>query len=279
MNWQAYRVVFALRSPLHAGYRKLGNIQRTRPYLVGKILWAALTARLTRDGPDSDGDYAKMGNRVKGHLAFSYFYPTIHDDGQIALWPWGSEEIEHRYRFLDSYASTALDYARNTAEEASLHEVGCISPHTRDGKPVYLSGYVLATDNAPAGWKQALYHLQLGGERGYGWGKVEVERDDVWTEKHLFETRYTIESDTWPPVLVIEKKAHLLSHGLAAKFEEREPIAGVDGEIEPLVGRETSPGGRFGVRLSKARICYPPGSEVDAGTRVRIGHYGVWEGV
>ncbi len=275
MNWQAYRVVFALRSPLHAGYRKLGNIQQTRPYLVGKILWAALTARLTRDGPESDGDYVKMGNRVERHLAFSYFYPTTHEDGQVMLWPWGTGETEHRYQFLDSYASTAKDYARNAAEEASLHEIECIRPHTRVGKAVYLSGYVMATDNAPAGWKQALYHLQLGGERGYGWGRVEpVGKPQLWEDPSLFGW-HIVKSDTWPPVLRAEEEMSLCAHALAADFS----LTGIDGGIEPLVGRETKPDGKFGAHISRARICYVPGSIVPKGTHVQIGPYGIWEAV
>jgi len=43
------------------------------------------------------------------------------------------------------------------------------------------------------------------------------------------------------------------------------------------VGRETTKKGRFGVKLSQARICYAPGSKVDTGSRFRIGPYGIWE--
>jgi hypothetical protein len=49
MNWIGYRVVFRLRSPLHIGWRKAGNVQVTRPYLTGRSFWGALTERLVRD--------------------------------------------------------------------------------------------------------------------------------------------------------------------------------------------------------------------------------------
>jgi hypothetical protein len=48
MAWQVYRLIFRLDTPLHVGQRGWGMIQRTRPYLMGKNLWAATTARLTR---------------------------------------------------------------------------------------------------------------------------------------------------------------------------------------------------------------------------------------
>ena len=49
MTWTAYRVVFKLRSPMHIGCGKVGNVQRTRPYVIGRNFWGALTMRLTRD--------------------------------------------------------------------------------------------------------------------------------------------------------------------------------------------------------------------------------------
>ena len=45
MAWRAYKIVLRLRSPLHIGRGKVGNLQRTRPYVAGRNLWGALTAR------------------------------------------------------------------------------------------------------------------------------------------------------------------------------------------------------------------------------------------
>jgi hypothetical protein len=44
-----YHLVLRLRSPLHIGWNKTGNVQRTRSYVTGRNLWGALTMRLTRD--------------------------------------------------------------------------------------------------------------------------------------------------------------------------------------------------------------------------------------
>jgi len=276
MTWKTYRVVLRLRLPLHIGQAKVGNVQRTRPYVTGRVLWGALTERLTRDraqgqGPATDSQqYARVGDEVHERLAFTYLYPTIRQDGTVELWPW---DDGFRFRYLSTYASTALTYPQQSADEGTLHEVECIVPHTLDdGAPVYLTGYVFEQDDAP-GWKSALKRLQLGGERGYGWGWAEpVDEPASWDGKPLFGGAYSVKPRAWPPVLTAGKKARLLAHTLAADFE-----TGVEGRIEPLVGRETDPKGRFGVQVSSACICYAPGARVEEAIEIQIGPYGVWE--
>lgn len=288
MTSKTYRVVLRLRSPMHIGQMKLGNVQRTRPYVTGRVLWGALTERLTRDrfygqGPATQfSQYDAVGREVHTYLAFTYFYPTIDRSGAVDLWPW---EDGFRTRFLSTYASTALAYPQQSADEGTLHEVECIAPHTLDtGAPVYLAGYVFERDGAPD-WQSALQRLQLGGERGYGWGRVEPADDSPppWDNNSngpLFGW-YTIEPDTWPPVLTARGKdddesVPLLAHAMAEGFDQEPKV--VDGPVEPLVGRETHPDdGRFGVWVTPACICYVPGSIVPAGTRMQIGPYGIWE--
>lgn len=281
MSWHAYRVILRLCSPMHIGQTKIGNVQRTRPYVTGRVLWGAFTQRLTRDRFHGQGpanrfeQYDAVGWEVHSLLAFTYFYPVTDPGGNVTLWPW---DDGFRSRFLSTYASTALTYPQQSADEGTLHEVEFISPRTQDSdEQVYLVGYIFACEGAPE-WKPALRRLQLGGERGYGWGRVELVRDpDPWDGKPLFDGRYTVNPDAWPPVLTAGANARLLAHALVAEFEGRKPIQDAQGEIEPLVGRETAPDGRFGVQISKARVCYAPGGKAKAGTRVRIGRYGVWE--
>jgi hypothetical protein len=315
MGWTAHKIVLRLRSPLHIGAGKMGNLQRTRPYVAGRNLWGALTARLTRDG-DSQGkpapeEYEAMGGRVHDELAFTYFFPTTDSEGDQPLFPcldaqgnrgygWdGSgapllDESAFRYHFLSTYASTALTYPQQSAAEGTLHEVECIVPHTLDnGVPVYLAGYVFAQDGAPD-WKSALKRLQLGGERGYGWGRVEVVepagiQEMEEREAPLFGIGHIAHLDGPRVHIHLEKGQPTLAHALAAPFEDkicrnddgtpriRGKVVHVEGTVEPLVGRETKPDTRFGVHLSPARICYAPGARVEEATQVRIGPYGVWE--
>jgi hypothetical protein len=286
MGWQAYKVVFRLLSPMHIGYQKVGNIQRTRPYVTGKVIWGALTARLTREkypAPQRK-HYEHVSEEVNQNLAFTYFFPAI--DPEAPLYPWyhrqkgliyGQQEMAvdlFTYLFLGTYASTALDYTHFVAEEGTLHEVEMILPHTRTGEQVYLVGYILAKNGGVPGWKDALGKLQLGGERGYGWGRVKLQ-GEPFEEERIFG--YEPEDMTsWPPRIKLPQCKPILAHALAADFQE-----GLLGPIEPLVGRETREAKGFGRIVPKAQICWAPGSRItkESGLTVCIGCYGIWEGV
>lgn len=279
MSWTAYRVVFRLLTPMHIGAAKLGNLQTTRQYVHGKALWGALTARLTRDCPELGGDYAAIGRRVNDELAFSYFYPTVGE--AVDLWPWDDPD-EFAWRYLNSYAATALDYGRNAAEEGSLHETEYIAPTTRDGRPVYLVGYIFERGGCTLAWPTALGRLQLGGERGYGWGRVALESQKDWDIGQPVFGQWAVRKNTWPPTLQPAlQETRILAHSLAADLDEgtvRRALTGISGPVEPLVGRETVAGDRFGMQVSPARICYAPGSRVtDSNFVCRIGPYGIWE--
>jgi len=316
MSWIAHKVVLRLRSPMHIGAGKVGNLQRTRPYVAGRNLWGALTARLTRND-DSEGKphpkkYQEVGCRVHKELAFTYFFPTVDGDGDKPLFPhldtrgsWGYGRdgngtprmgaAAFQYRFLSTYASTALDYTAQSAQEASLHEVECLTHHTRDNEQVYLTGYVFQREGADLDWQGALTRLQVGGERGYGWGRVEVVHSDGIREIQgggvpLFGTGHVALLDGPHGFIRLAEGQPVLAHALAAPFKDpvccdddeppvvRGKVAHIRGEVEPLVGRETTQKGRFGVRLSRARICYAPGARVEESITVQIGPYGVWEG-
>lgn len=292
MSWTLSQVVLRLCSPMHIGQNKIGNVQRTRLYVTGRVLWGALTQRLTRDSFQSGGpatqfnQYYEVSQVVHSRLAFTYFYPTIEAKGNVSLWPW---EDGFRSRFLSTHASTALTYPQQSAAEGTLHEVECIVPRTLDGgHQVYLTGYILHQQGASNDWREALSRLQLGGERGYGWGRIEpICVQEVQPEKgqNADEARFCLfgcysakPGSDWPPVITAGPEARLLAHALAADFDpEHLAVTGVTGEVEPLVGLETDRDGRFGRQVSRAWVCYVPGSTVAAGAHMRVGPYGIWE--
>ncbi len=286
MTWTAYKIVFQMLAPMHIGWFKQGNLQRTRPYVTGKALWGALTARLTRDHPELRGDYGAVGQRVNEELAFSYFYPAVSEN--VDLWPWEKPD-EFAWRYLGSYASTALDYGHNTAEEGSLHETEFIAPCTREGDQVYLVGYIFERQGCTLPWRDVLSRLQLGGERTYGWGRVRLEKmsSPLSSGEKFFVDGLAMALDGERPVLrastntplLASTNTPLLAHALAAEFQGRRPVSSVRGPVEPLLGRETDPQGRFGAHLPEARICWPPGGILTAGAEIIIGEYGIWEGV
>lgn len=281
MNWKTYQLVFRLCSPMHIGHRKVGNIQRTYPYVTGRVLWGALTARLTRQKAGnqpatSSSFYEKVGKALHQQIAFTYFFPTTHCEGKVEIWPWDND-FQHSY--LHSYSSTALYYPMQSAAEASLHEVEYISPYTlNDGRPVYLSGYLFVQQDEILNELQvAAEHLQLGGERCYGWGLVKKEKFTECNSDVLFDQCTVAMDEGWPPVLRLKKEQRLLAHTLAIQEPSQAVSFSVAGSIEPLLGRETKTDGRWGAHVSQASICFTPGSSLKDDASFQIGPYGVWK--
>lgn len=269
MTWQKYPLVFRLESPLHIGYHKVGNLMQTRGYVLGKNLWAALVARLTREAiPGAAGsDYVQIGQKANEQFRFSYLYLAV-DPAGLPCYPWQDDLFD--YRFLSSYASTALNYDQQAAAEGLLHETEFIRSRARqlpgDAEPpqVYLVGELYIQDNLDsklAGWRDALSRVQLGGERGYGWGRMRLEK---LPERGIIEEP-TIKVEEDMPVL-----AHVLAQGVS-----------VVGPVEPLVGWERDNQGNSAKnwRLSSAMICYAPGAVVKRKTTFIIGRYGIWQQV
>jgi len=280
MTWRTYRVVLRLRSPLHIGCGKVGNLQRTRPYVTGRVLWGALTMRLTRDkaqghGPATDSrTYRGVGSQVHQDLAFTYFYPALREeDGYQVAWPWENERAFRR-RFLSSYQGTALSYPQQSAAEGTLHEVEFISPYTLDtGETVFLKGYLFEMEECALDWQSALKRLQMGGERGYGWGDVELVDVCESTDEHLFGGPTTFKGDDEIPIICVLTGGRLLAHALAKDL----PAAG---DVEPLVGREwrsDDPRRRHvGQYVTFSDVCFTPGAVVDQTLDFRVEEYGVW---
>lgn len=268
MAWTMYLVTFRLLSPLHVGWFKQGNLQRTRPYLSGKALWGALTARLTRMGK---GDYKEIGKQVNEWLAFSYFYPST-EVGHVSLWPWEGQANEFTWRYLSSYASTALNYTQNSAEEGSLHETEYISPYTREGEPVYLVGYIFEKEGCLLEWQEALKRLQLGGERTYGWGRVQLIGEPQ--KPDAFWPGWGVNLSEGRPTLDSEEVASLYAH-----LRYSDAADPVQGTLEPLVGRETHVADEHGQQIKFHGLTWAPGSRCKGAMTVQIGEFGILEGV
>ncbi len=288
MAWQTYQVVFRLRTLAHIGWGKVGNLQRTRPYLTGRVFWGALTMRLTRDAASDSGPspgpqaYQRMGEDVHQSLAYTYFYPATasHSTYHIA-WPWNNPS-HFRRRFLSSYSSTALAYPQQSAATGLLHEVEFLSPHTLDdGKAVFLVGYVFEKDNCSLQWQAACQRLQVGGERSYGWGDLQLMSCERFNDE-LFEGQARINTQGERPVISLQAAqnpaCYLLAHTTA-----KDAVA--SGDIEPLVGREwrannddkSNPKNYIGQHVANSGVCFVPGSTVEQDASFVIGHYGIWK--
>jgi hypothetical protein len=267
MSWQRYDLVFRLMAPLHIGYRKTGNLQQTRRYVPGKNIWAALTARLTREYDDgaSGQAYQKIGRQVQEKFRFTYLYPATKDEagaGCTHHYPW---QDDFDYLFLNSYTSAALDPGSKTAADALLHDTEFIAPRTRDGRPVYLTGSVYTQTDLPAPlhqWQNVLNKLQIGGEQGYGWGRLRLANEPKG------------EPISGDPTGALTADGRILAH---LRAESVANPAGVTGSIEPLVGweRDNDEKNKRRWQVSAATICYQPGSRVGGHAAFPIGKNGI----
>lgn len=277
MAWKKYTLAFELCSPLHIGYRKTGNLMQTRGYVPGKVVWAALTARLTRDsGKPVNGErYQEVGDLVREHFRCCYLYPALPKtevktvgslDDLNGYYPW---DDDFGYRFLSSYASTALSYPNQSAAEGLLHEVEFIRPQSRpipsdsDPKPVYLAGslYVReALDPKLDGWKAALSRVQFGGERGYGWGRVRLLSALSFSSERIMQTD--------EPTISLGKDKRVKAHVVASDRRR------ISGPIEPFLGWKQNKDNKWG--LSEAEICYVPGAILKEDGDFTIKPYGIW---
>lgn len=274
MTWTVYAVRLRLHAPLHIGRSKIGNLQHTYPYVHGRALWGALTARLTRDSQDSPNAqaYQEMGEQVHAKLAFGYFYPcTLDAAGQEQAWlPWQSNQAS---RFLSSYTSTALNYAQNAAQEASLHEIEYLSPCTLDrGEPVFLTGRIAAAEDCYLEWRAALKRIRLGGELIYGFGRVRL---DSLVQVHDW-FRYPVGSTTAGRlVLQIPKDGRFYAHCAAALPGRGRagPFAGRMWRNQPVANRLLG----AGQLVAYQGVYWEPGSQANQDLTIQIGNYGLWE--
>ncbi|WP_367343803.1 RAMP superfamily CRISPR-associated protein [Methanomethylovorans sp.] len=263
--WTLYQVSLRVLSPIHIGWKKTSNLQQTRFYVPAKTIWGALTARITRDKNSSD--YKGTGNKINENLRFSYFYPY---DSNSSLneceFPWENPD-NFTWKYIGSYQSAALE--NKTAMEGMLHETECILPKTRDGNQVYLLGCIIEKNECNIDWKTALPKIQIGGERGYGWGRVNMDNKPAKCKQFF---GYDFDPSQEEPVIKIPKGEFILAHTLASEAYQQQ----IGGNIEPFVGRITE-NGRFGGYFSEARICWIPGSKlVNSDMNFKICENGFW---
>jgi hypothetical protein len=286
MSWTVYQIILRLHSPLHIGYREVGYLRRTRPYVTGRALRGALVNRVGRNqnirGEDPGDPFRAVSKTFAQYLTFTYFYPALNEDGKWKVcFPW-EDEAGFRRRFLSSYTSTALAYPHQTAAEGLLHETEFISPRTLDtGEPVYLMGYLFVQEERlkreKYDWVGALRRLQLGGERGYGWGDVRLVGEPAQVKDRLLFDKICFKTCEEWPVLTLKENQAVLAHTFAQN-------ATLSGPVEPIVGREWRAGGQnfdpnrphIGQYLNPNGVFFAPGSVVSEETDFEIVEAGYW---
>lgn len=287
MAWTAYRLVYQAKSPIHIGWHTLGYIKLTRYYITGKAMWGAMTANITRAlGSPGISEYETFGALLKGKILTSYFFPAVVPDSPLrpsftnkGLFYGDMTESDFERLFIKSYGQTAVLPDTNTAEDESLHESEYISPSVEikgNQRQVFFVGYVFIKEGANHKGdpidiqkiKQAISEIFVGGDRKYGWGRLVLFGEPL-ESKDIFDCKIKDESaDTLE--ISLGANASIPAH-LSINSDIK-----MKGDIEPLVGMEFESGKGFGQKVSKADICWIPGSVADDDKMtLKIGDYGI----
>ena len=151
--YMRFNVIYELVSPVRIGHRKVGNLQTTRYYIPGNVLWASAVRRLVgrfgMGSVDGRNAYDYWGDTLKDYIRFSYLF-LLDEHGKQLIpeignnWKESTERrstIESRYIF--STAGTPLNPETLTVEEGMLHELEWISNIDRvTGCPTTLAGHI-----------------------------------------------------------------------------------------------------------------------------------------
>lgn len=285
MAWKAYKLSYRVMSPIHIGWHTLGYIKLTRHYITGKNIWGAMTANITRALRKYE-DYGEIGKLLKEDILTSYFFPAVDPDSPLLLrftdkgLMYGEKPAADFERiFIKSYGQTAVVPHSNTAEDESLHESEFISPVIYDEEnnnqcPVFFVGYIFISDDGAYKWddiKTAISEIFVGGDRKYGWGRLLLDDEKTREVKDSMVFGNTLVSDDKGLKIEIEKENSIPAH-LGVNNE-----LNLKGDIEPLVGMDFENNKGFGQNVSKAEICWVPGSVAADKMTLKIGAYGIME--
>lgn len=294
MTWYLYSWSFQLKSPLHVGFHKVMHFFRTKPYIPGKLLWGALTAKLTP--MLGVNDYQKIGDFLKKAIRFGYLYPCVDDqfflpkytENGLVFCSLSKNEFEKR--FISSMASTAIDSDSLSAEEGMLHEVEFINPYTIDDeKPVFMKGLLWIKEFSENGFniirknnklfikyngldldfKDKLANsFQVGGERKYGFGLLELNELDEC--KNLGEFSGEWFDNCGEVYLKLGSNNSIWSHASHSNNID------IKGNIEPIVGRDWDNKGSGRKLNAQHELFWSPGSILNEDRNFKITDFGLW---
>jgi hypothetical protein len=293
MTSEIYQVTYKARSPIHIGYRSIGILKTTRYYITGSAIWGAITAVMTRylmGTPVSK--YKRVGEFVKKNIRTTYFFPKVNNivyhpvyqNGEVRYGDISESAFEKI--FIHSFVSTALD-KRKTADEDTLHEVEFVRNEVRmekDIRDVCWVGYFFVNEkkgdleieiedndfiikgDREMKASEVLKKIQVGGERNYGFGRLELsnsfEKIDKNTGK-VFGCR--LDRDRIRSRIAL---SHVYYRNIAYM-----------GEVEPLVGRKwgaKGSGRESSIEGDTNFVFFAPGTRFTHESVFEVADCGVW---
>ena len=305
MVWICFKLIYDVQSPIHIGDNtQLGISNRTRYYILGKTMWGAVTAILSRWYMVKYDPiiYKKIGNFVKKNLIFSYFFPL--DKNKHILYPnytdegivYGKNdndskisEGEFEAKFITSYVSTSVE----TTEEGSLHEIEHLYP------PMFI-GYVFINKDQSFQNKSLLKvkiqddkkiliigkykkvelfnlldSIQVGGERSYGFGRLKRMNKSNPEMVSKIYNKSKVKLDLNYPTLQTDIAFSHLNFPETEEVHNNKRVIEIRGEFEPLVWRDWDNVKGCGHQKEFCTVALVPGSTFKP-QKVKIREFGIW---
>ena len=182
-----YKLVFKQIQPIHIGYRKWGVVNETRLFIPGQTIWGALTNAYGTKKKWEKEDFEDNNNKAIFER-ITCFYPALKnkdkndnilfpkfENGELCLG--GYVKSEFRYKFIETFVSTAILQEGRQAKEGSLHELDVVLPKSKDGKlALYWIGLIKLDENSGAyAFLTEGLKFFIGGDNRYGLGLVKLE--------------------------------------------------------------------------------------------------------
>ncbi|MHA1679405.1 MAG: hypothetical protein ACTSUE_00200 [Promethearchaeota archaeon] len=303
MVWKLYSIKMKVKSPIHVGSYKIPHLNPTRMYIPGKLVWGSLTASITRFL--GSNDYKGIGDFLEKAIKFGYYYITTtpSNDEHLYLLKYTGNglcygtlpEITFKNCMIKSQASTAIDPSSHTAEDEMLHEIEFINHMIEDGNgnplQIYLQGLIWINEGVTGKYSLKVNGagdlmltgngttleiqddlknvLQVGGERKYGFGLVELERFNELKTDNLepFPGEWKCVGEE--VIISLEKGDAIWSH------VEHNDTLKIKGDVEPIVSRNWGKKGA-GRTIENHGFHWVPGSRLEEDREFKVSPHGGW---
>lgn len=172
-----YQLCFKQLQPLHLGIASHGVVAETRLFITGRAMWGSLTNTYCRN---QNKKFTEENKKL--FEAVTCFFPSIKNGSILfseykkgGLYMGNYPEKEFRYKFVDTFVSTAINPDTLTAKDESLHETNMLLPKSKDKKEqLFWHGVLGLTDEEAKKFINAKPKLYIGGEQNRGFGLVEL---------------------------------------------------------------------------------------------------------
>jgi hypothetical protein len=208
MTW--YKLVFKQNQPIHIGSINWGVINQTLIFIPGWTMWGALTKAYNIHKMQSFSENQQLFETI------TCFYPSFDKNDNNILFPnykngvfslGDFSEDKFRYKFTDTFVSTAILPESRGAKEESLHEIEALLPKEKEallpkekkksGELYWIGLLGINHDDVSKVSKDFLkegLRIYIGGDTRYGLGELELSFKNEVSNNDLKKWQLTVDA-------------------------------------------------------------------------------------